>query len=175
MHAKHADGLVAFDRPPETRSIARRGLPKSSRGRNCRLSFLDNWRVAFANTISRALSRNPSSCAFSTANPQPITSPERSFSLSLIRVFRVHHLVSALKFSFLIPPADGCSRVVIVPNVQRVPSAGLEPGASGQDLCADVLVHPTGTLHSLGPVPWAKLEPADPDHRSRVGDSGGAY
>ena len=28
-----------------------------------------------------------------------------------ICVFRVHHLISALKFSSLIPPADGCGRV----------------------------------------------------------------
>jgi len=80
---------------------------------------------------------------------------------------------------FLLDPAGGwllsCRRAVSVPNVQSPPSAGLKPGASGQDLCADVLVHPTGTLHSLGPVPWAKLEPADPDHRNRVGDSGGVY
>ena len=46
----------------------------------------------------------------------------RDHSACRICVFRVHHLVSALKFSFLIPPADGCGRLD-VPSVYQMCNA----------------------------------------------------
>ena len=91
-------------------------------------------------------------------------------------MFRVHHLIFALEPSFLIPWADDCAHVDVPAQYQMCnafPGRGINRGTSGQDLCAELPVHLAGTLHSLGLLPWAKLEPANLAHRNGVADSGG--
>jgi len=110
MHAKHADDLGEFDRPPTTRSIATRGLLKSTQEElsPCRFEIIGAWHLRtrsqepFQKFVpARIQHRGPAA----DYQPRPIIQPDR------ICVLCVHHLAFALNFSFLLPLADGCGHV----------------------------------------------------------------